>query len=293
MLVVGIFLHHIGRPGLPGALTLHGALWGDPPCGDCVKTPYHHIWPLLSTLFRLQGKHSLASFVTDAKKKRRKPKSKKQESILLQSRLSSLCLPPTLLPPPPLPPPATTMASVVAPSPPVYAMPRVFGPFPPLPRKSVSGCIALSMWLSEGQPLYPCSGAPQRPSWAHSSGSQNFVYKQQNPFVEWVVWQWIKQIKGGAALVEESGWWLKSQSSASLASVEQSSPKCTGDMSKDRWRTTGPSLYLQSHNYFSLWVSFSTVPSEFFYRALPNCQPLLICAYPTLTPASRPFPRLH
>ncbi|XP_015442251.1 uncharacterized protein LOC102879148 isoform X1 [Pteropus alecto] len=74
---------------------------------------------------------------SDAKKKRRKPKSKKQESILLQSRLSSLCLPSTLLPPPPLPPPATTMASVVAPSPSVYTMPRVFGPFPPLPRKSV------------------------------------------------------------------------------------------------------------------------------------------------------------
>ncbi|XP_039724370.1 uncharacterized protein LOC120606848 isoform X4 [Pteropus medius] len=73
----------------------------------------------------------------DAKKKRRKPKSKKQESILLQSRLSSLCLPSTLLPPPPLPPPVTTMASVVAPSPSVYTMPRVFGPFPPLPRKSV------------------------------------------------------------------------------------------------------------------------------------------------------------
>ncbi|XP_015975664.2 uncharacterized protein LOC107497852 isoform X2 [Rousettus aegyptiacus] len=72
----------------------------------------------------------------DAKKRRRKPKSKKQESNLLQSRLSSLCLPPTLLPPPPLPPPATTMASVVAPSSPVYTMPRVFGPFPALPRKS-------------------------------------------------------------------------------------------------------------------------------------------------------------
>lgn len=162
-----------------------------PPWGDCVKTLYHH-----STLFWLQGKHSLASFVTDAKKRRRKPKSKKQESNLLQSRLSSLCLPPTLLPPPPLPPPATTMASVVAPSSPVYTMPRVFGPFPALPRKSVSGSIA-PMWLWEGQPLYPCSGAPQRLSWAHSSGSQNFVYKQQNPFVDWIEWQWIKQIKRG------------------------------------------------------------------------------------------------
>uniref|UniRef100_G1LQC1 Uncharacterized LOC100468117 n=1 Tax=Ailuropoda melanoleuca TaxID=9646 RepID=G1LQC1_AILME len=59
------------------------------------------------------------------------------QPILLRDRSTSPCLPPTLLPPPPLPSPATTMVSVVAPSPPVYTMPRVFGPFPPLPSKSM------------------------------------------------------------------------------------------------------------------------------------------------------------
>ncbi|XP_036987383.2 uncharacterized protein LOC119038917 isoform X2 [Artibeus jamaicensis] len=73
----------------------------------------------------------------DAKKKRRKPKVKKPEPILLRDQSTSPCLPPTLLPPPPMPPPATTTASATAPSPPVYAMPRVFGPFPPLPSKSM------------------------------------------------------------------------------------------------------------------------------------------------------------
>ncbi|KAM8813511.1 uncharacterized protein V5649_010380 [Rhynchonycteris naso] len=69
----------------------------------------------------------------NAKKKKRKPKVKKSESILLRDQSTSPCLPPTLL----LPPPATTMASLVTPSPPVYAMPRVFGPFPPLLSKSM------------------------------------------------------------------------------------------------------------------------------------------------------------
>ncbi|XP_036923278.1 uncharacterized protein LOC119001840 [Sturnira hondurensis] len=73
----------------------------------------------------------------DAKKKRRKPKVKKPEPILLRDQSTSPCLPPTLLPPSPLPPPATTMASVTAPPPSIYAMPRVFGPFPPLPSKSM------------------------------------------------------------------------------------------------------------------------------------------------------------
>ncbi|XP_057161742.1 histone-lysine N-methyltransferase SETD1B-like [Ursus arctos] len=81
--------------------------------------------------------HRVHLYSQDAKKKRRKPKLKKPEPILLRDRSTSPCLPPTLLPPPPLPSPATTMASVVAPSPPVYTMPRVFGPFPPLPSKSM------------------------------------------------------------------------------------------------------------------------------------------------------------
>ncbi|XP_048199354.1 uncharacterized protein LOC125349333 [Perognathus longimembris pacificus] len=62
----------------------------------------------------------------EAKRKRRKPKLKKPEPILLQDRSTSPCLSP-----PSLPPPVNTMASMVASSPPVYTMPRVFGPFPP------------------------------------------------------------------------------------------------------------------------------------------------------------------
>nr|KAF6403636.1 hypothetical protein HJG59_010041 [Molossus molossus] len=81
--------------------------------------------------------HRVHLYSQEAKKKRKKPKVKKPEPILLRNRSTSPCLPPTLLPPPPLPPPATTMSSVVAPSPSVYTMPRVFGPFPPLPSKSV------------------------------------------------------------------------------------------------------------------------------------------------------------
>ncbi|XP_064434133.1 uncharacterized protein LOC123852389 isoform X2 [Mirounga angustirostris] len=81
--------------------------------------------------------HRVHLYSQDAKKKRRKPKLKKPEPVLLQDHSTSPCLPPALLPPPPLPSPATTMASVVAPSPPVYTMPRVFGPFPPLPSKSM------------------------------------------------------------------------------------------------------------------------------------------------------------
>ncbi|XP_032201506.1 uncharacterized protein LOC116592386 isoform X1 [Mustela erminea] len=84
-----------------------------------------------------RGIHRVHLYSQDAKKKKRKPKLKKPEPILLRDRSTSPCLPPALLPPPPLPSPATTMASVVAPSPPVYTMPRVFGPFPPLPSKSM------------------------------------------------------------------------------------------------------------------------------------------------------------
>lgn len=79
-----------------------------------------------------------------AKKKKRKSKLKKRETILLQDRSTSPCLPPTLPPTPPLPslpPPVTTMTSEATPSSPVYSMPRVFGPFPSLPRKLVSGNI--------------------------------------------------------------------------------------------------------------------------------------------------------
>nr|XP_044631378.1 uncharacterized protein LOC106848294 [Equus asinus] len=80
--------------------------------------------------------HRAHVYSQDARKKRRKPRLKKPQPILLRDQSTSPCLLPTLLPPPPQPPPATTMASVVAPSP-VYTMPRVFGPFPPLPSKSM------------------------------------------------------------------------------------------------------------------------------------------------------------
>uniref|UniRef100_A0A8C0DFQ9 Uncharacterized protein n=1 Tax=Balaenoptera musculus TaxID=9771 RepID=A0A8C0DFQ9_BALMU len=83
--------------------------------------------------------HRVYFYSQDAKKKRSKPKPKKPEPILLRDRSTSPCLPPTLLPPP-----ATTMAPMVAPSTPVYTLPRVFGPFPPLPSTSCVPCPALS-----------------------------------------------------------------------------------------------------------------------------------------------------
>ncbi|XP_059975161.1 uncharacterized protein LOC132502907 isoform X2 [Mesoplodon densirostris] len=67
-------------------------------------------------------------------RRREASQNRKPEPILLRDRSTFPCLPPTLLPPP-----ATTMASMVAPSTSVYTLPRVFGPFPPLPSTSVSG----------------------------------------------------------------------------------------------------------------------------------------------------------
>ncbi|XP_021064676.1 uncharacterized protein LOC110329403 [Mus pahari] len=83
--------------------------------------------------------HRVHLYSQDAKKRRRKPKPKKPDPIL-RDQSTSACLPPALLPPPLLPPPpqpVTTVASLVAASPSVYTMPRVFGPFPPLSGKPV------------------------------------------------------------------------------------------------------------------------------------------------------------
>ncbi|XP_051006357.1 uncharacterized protein LOC127193059 [Acomys russatus] len=85
--------------------------------------------------------HRVHLYSQDAKKKRRKLKPKKPDPILFRDRSTS----PALLPPPlsllpaPLPPapPTTTVASVVAASPSVYTMPRVFGPFPPVTGKPI------------------------------------------------------------------------------------------------------------------------------------------------------------
>ncbi|XP_006522604.1 uncharacterized protein LOC70458 isoform X2 [Mus musculus] len=81
--------------------------------------------------------HRVHLYSQDAKKRRRRPKPKKPDPIF-RDQSTSACLPPALLPPPLLPPPpqpVTTVASVVAASPSVYTMPRVFGPFPPLSGK--------------------------------------------------------------------------------------------------------------------------------------------------------------
>uniref|UniRef100_A0A8D0NRD3 Uncharacterized protein n=1 Tax=Sus scrofa TaxID=9823 RepID=A0A8D0NRD3_PIG len=102
--------------------------------------------------------HRVHLYSQDAKKKRRKPKAKKPEPIILRDQSTSPCLPPTLLPPPPLPPPATTVTSMVAPSPPVYTMPRVFGPFPPLPSTSVEKLEA-----SESEVKLNWTGLPSNP----------------------------------------------------------------------------------------------------------------------------------
>lgn len=96
--------------------------------------------------------------VSDAKKRKRKLKPKKLERILFRDRSTSPCQPLNLLPPPPPPlppllPPATNVASVVASSHPVYTMPRVFGPFPPLPSKPVSAGVPQSCLVSSGSSL--------------------------------------------------------------------------------------------------------------------------------------------
>ncbi|XP_049979002.1 uncharacterized protein [Alexandromys fortis] len=83
--------------------------------------------------------HRVHLYSRGAKKRRRrrlKPK-RAADPVIFRDRSTSPCLPPAPLPPPLPPPPlpVTTMASVVAASPPVYTMPRVFGPFPPLSGK--------------------------------------------------------------------------------------------------------------------------------------------------------------
>lgn len=122
-----------------------------------------HTWTLLPKVSVLTNVSD-----ADAKKRRRRLKAKKPEPIF-RDRSTSPCLPPALLPPPLLPPPppqpVTTVASVVAASPSVYTMPRVFGPFPPLSGKPVSGSMLYerkSWW--GGQLLFT--------SPAHSIGSQ-------------------------------------------------------------------------------------------------------------------------
>nr|XP_025123010.1 uncharacterized protein LOC102393963 isoform X1 [Bubalus bubalis] len=91
--------------------------------------------------------HRVHLYSQDAKRRRRKRKRKKPERIV--SAAPGLL--PALLPPvPPLLPTAPT----AAPPPAVYTMPRVFGPFPPLPSTLVSG-----PWRAASA---PCSEALQR-----------------------------------------------------------------------------------------------------------------------------------
>uniref|UniRef100_A0A452DKL7 Uncharacterized protein n=1 Tax=Capra hircus TaxID=9925 RepID=A0A452DKL7_CAPHI len=98
--------------------------------------------------------HRVHLYSQDAKKRGRKRKPKKPERVVWQDRSTSPCLPPALLPPvPPLPPTAST----AAPPPAVYTMPRVFGPFPPLPSTSVSGLWRGSL----------CAEPPASPSCSH------------------------------------------------------------------------------------------------------------------------------
>nr|XP_048308355.1 uncharacterized protein LOC125411926 isoform X2 [Myodes glareolus] len=83
--------------------------------------------------------HRVHVYSRGAKKRRRrrKLKPKRADPVIFRDQSTSPCLPPAPLPPPLPPPPlpVTTMASVVAASPSVYTMPRVFGPFPPLSGK--------------------------------------------------------------------------------------------------------------------------------------------------------------
>ncbi|XP_043346208.1 uncharacterized protein LOC122455267 isoform X3 [Cervus canadensis] len=83
--------------------------------------------------------HRVHLYSQDAKKRRRRRRPKKPERVVLRDRSTSPCLPPALpLPTPPLPP-ATSTASTAAAPPAVYTMPRVFGPFAPLPSTSPHG----------------------------------------------------------------------------------------------------------------------------------------------------------
>ncbi|XP_065760917.1 uncharacterized protein [Muntiacus reevesi] len=83
--------------------------------------------------------HRVHLYSQDDKKRRRRWRPKKAERVVLQDRSTSPCLPPALpLPTPPLPPAAST-ASTAAPPPAIYTMPRVFGPFAPLPSTSPPG----------------------------------------------------------------------------------------------------------------------------------------------------------
>nr|XP_044988601.1 uncharacterized protein LOC101602867 isoform X2 [Jaculus jaculus] len=72
--------------------------------------------------------HRVHLYSLDAKKKKLKPK--KPEPVLLGDQPASSGLSPALLPPVPVPSPVNTVASAVTTSPPVYTMPRVFGPYP-------------------------------------------------------------------------------------------------------------------------------------------------------------------
>ncbi|XP_043757056.1 uncharacterized protein LOC122693586 isoform X2 [Cervus elaphus] len=81
--------------------------------------------------------HRVHLYSQDAKKRRRRRRPKKPERVVLRDRSTSPCLPPALpLPTPPLPL-ATSTASTAAAPPAVYTMPRVFGPFAPLPSTSL------------------------------------------------------------------------------------------------------------------------------------------------------------
>ncbi|XP_075390785.1 uncharacterized protein LOC142429644 [Tenrec ecaudatus] len=97
--------------------------------------------------------HRAHLYAQDAKKKRKKPKLKKLEPIFLRDQATSPCLPPPLLPRP-----ATTVTSVVAPTPPVYTMPRVFGPFPPLSNTSVE-----KVDVSNTEANFNWTGLPSNP----------------------------------------------------------------------------------------------------------------------------------
>ncbi|XP_013838627.1 verprolin isoform X1 [Sus scrofa] len=143
-----------GAQGQAGRAKFSSAIQGELNCCNSMGAREMH-----RRLEQLKRRiHRVHLYSQDAKKKRRKPKAKKPEPIILRDQSTSPCLPPTLLPPPPLPPPATTVTSMVAPSPPVYTMPRVFGPFPPLPSTSVEKLEA-----SESEVKLNWTGLPSNP----------------------------------------------------------------------------------------------------------------------------------
>ncbi|XP_057600826.1 basic proline-rich protein-like [Hippopotamus amphibius kiboko] len=158
-----------GAQGQAGRAKVSSAVQGELNCCNSMGAP-----EMQQRLEQLKRRiHRVHLYAQDARKKRRKPKSRKPEPILSWDRSRSPGLPPTPLPPPP---PATTVASMGAPSPAVYTMPRVFGPFPPLPSTSLGRRPWRSPELRVSCPTLSCSRVVDLTPLVLNPGGFHFSY---------------------------------------------------------------------------------------------------------------------